>query len=145
MYAKWTMAPSGFYIGVIEFNNGHYYSHGRTADHLERNLKFHMYQKCQISQSQVHLDQQMSEAIDLRYANQKFISAYVKPRLNRQPIISNKILMSPPEPKVETKQVEETKDKEYVTDIDTETNEMVIYELKEVARYKLRKNALDKA
>lgn len=32
MYAKWTLAPSGFYIGVVVFNNKHYYSYGRTAN-----------------------------------------------------------------------------------------------------------------
>ena len=147
MYAKWTMAPSGYYIGVIEFNNGHYYSYGRTADHLEKNMKVHMYQKQRISASQVHLEQTMSDAIDLQYANPKFIARYVRPKMNRQPIMVNKVIMTPPAPVTpeEPKQEEVQKDKEYVTDIDTEKNEMVVYELKEVARYKLRKSALDKA
>ena len=152
MYAKWTMAPSGYYIGVIEFNNGHYYSYGRTADHLEKNMKVHMYQKQRISATQVHLEQTMSDAIDLQYAHPKFIARYVRPKMNRQPIMVNKVLMTPPtpvtpeEPKQEEPKQEETqKDKEYVTDIDIEKNEMVVYELKEVARYKLRRSALDKA
>lgn len=150
MYAKWTMAPSGNYIGVIEFNNRHYYSYGRTADHLEKNIKVHMYQKERIAASQVHLEQQMSDQIDLRYATQKFVSRYVKAKINRRPIMVNRVLMATPEPQEEKKEeavVEtiNTKEKEYVTDVDVEKNEMVVYELKEVARYKLRKNALDKA
>lgn len=144
MYAKWTMAPSGNYIGVIEFNNRHYYSYGRTADHLERNMKVHMYQKERIGASQVHLEQQMSDQIDLRYATQKFISRYVKPKMNRRPIMVNKVIMATPEPQEEKKEevIEtiNTKEKEYVTEMDKDTNEMVVYELKEVARYKLKKN-----
>ena len=144
MYAKWTMAPSGNYIGVIEFNNGHYYSYGRTADHLEKNIKVRMYQTNRISASQVHLEQNISDQIDLRYATKKFISKYVKPKTNRRPIMVNKMLMAAPTPQEEKKEeiIEptNTKGKEYITEIDKDTNEMVVYQLKEVARYKLKKN-----
>ena len=131
MYAKWMRAPSGYYIGVIEFNNGHYYSHGRTADHLETNLKFHMYQKCRISQSQVHLEQSPSESIDLQYAHPKFISAYVKPKANKgtnEPVIIKNKIVQPPKMELE-----------HISEIDKNTGELVIYELKEIARYKMRK------
>lgn len=82
MYAKWALAPSGYYIGVIVFNNKHYYSHGRTVDHLEKNLKWVMYQKERVSATQVHLEQQRSEEIDLQYATKLFMTKYVKAKLN---------------------------------------------------------------
>ena len=30
MYVKWTIAPSGFCIGVANVNNKHYYSYARN-------------------------------------------------------------------------------------------------------------------
>lgn len=126
MYAKWALAPSGYYIGVIVFNNKHYYSHGRTVDHLEKNLKWVMYQKERVSATQVHLEQQRSEEIDLQYATKLFMTKYVKAKLNAQPIVVNKTLMEAPKPPVEY--ICEEKD-----------GEMIIYEMKEIQRYKLHK------
>lgn len=126
MYAKWALAPSGYYIGVIVFNNKHYYSHGRTVDHLEKNLKWTMYQKERVSATQVHLEQQRSEEIDLQYATKLFMTKYVKAKPNAQPIIVNKTLMEAPKPPVEY--ICEEKD-----------GEMIIYEMKEIQRYKLHK------
>lgn len=148
MYAKWMRAPSGYYVAVLEYNNGHYYSYGRTADHLEKNIKVHLYQKCRVPNSMVHLEQQMSPSIDMRYATQKFISRYFKKRDNG-PVIQVPLppLESYNHQEIEAKLQEkikenevETKEKEYVTEIDKDTNEMVVYELKEVARYKLKRN-----
>lgn len=141
-------APSGYYIAVLEYNNGHYYSYGRTADHLEKNIKTQMYQKQRISNSMVHLEQQMSESIDMRYATQKFITRYYKKRDNG-PVIqvplppiesyNPQAIEAKLQEKMKEKEVED-KEKEYVTEIDKDTNEMVVYELKEVARYKLKRN-----
>lgn len=152
MYAKWTMAPSGYYVAVLEYNNGHYYSYGRNADHLEKNIKTQMYQKCRISNAMVHLEHQMSDSIDMRYASEKFMTRYYKKRINGPVVhvplpqtesynpqeIEEKLQEKIKENEVE-KEVE-TKEKEYVTEIDKDTNEMVVYELKEIARYKLKRN-----
>ena len=126
MYAKWTLAPSGFYIGVVVFNNKHYYSYGRTANHLESNIKTRLYQMERVSQTQVHLEQQMSDEIDLTYATNIFKSKYVKARPNAQPVVANNKLMSALKPPVEY--LCEQKD-----------GEMIVYEVKEVARYKVHK------
>ena len=126
MYAKWALAPSGYYIGVVVFNNKHYYSYGRTANHLESNIKTRLYQMERVSQTQVHLEQQMSDEIDLTYATNIFKSKYVKARPNAQPVVSNNKLMSAPKPPVEY--LCEQKD-----------GEMIVYEVKEVARYKVHK------
>ena len=123
MYAKWTMAPSGFYIGVVEFNNKHYYAYGRTANHLEKNIATRLYQAERVSTSQVHLEQKMSDEIDLQYATKVFMSKFVRPKINAQPAVIGKVLMSAPKPPVE-----------YICEQHGE--EMVVYEIKEVARYK---------
>lgn len=90
MYVKWTIAPSGFCIGVANVNNKHYYSYGRNADHLEKNIKTRLYAKEHISQTQVHLEQQMSPEIDLQYAEKIFVSKYVKAKSNAQPAVIKK-------------------------------------------------------
>ena len=134
MYVKWTMAPSGNFIGVAFVNNRHYYSYGRTADHLEKNMRTQLYQAERFPTSSVHLEQERSQEIDLQYASKMFVSKYVKVKPNRQPIIVNKKLIATPETKEEPKT-----NSGYIHEIDKATNELVIYELKEVARYKLRK------
>lgn len=140
MYAKWTMAPSGNYIGVIEFNNRHYYAYGRNADHLEKNLKSRLYQEERVPTSSVHLEHEMSEAIDLQYASKMFISKFVKVKMNRRPIMVNRVIMAPKEVVEETNKVEQPNtNEEYIHQVDEETNELVVYKLTEVARYKLRK------
>ena len=126
MYVKWTIAPSGFCIGVAEINNKHYYSYGRTADHLEKNIKTRLYQKEHISQTQVHLEQQMSPEIDLRWAEKIFITKYVKAKTNAQPVFVKNTIMQAPKPQVE-----------YICE--EKNGEMVVYEMKEVARYKVHK------
>lgn len=124
MYAKWALAPSGFYIGVANVNNKHYYASGRTPDLLEKNMKRNLYMEEHISNTQVHLEQSRSDEIDLQYASKIFMAKFVKPKLNAQPVIVNKTLVAAPKPQFE-----------YITEQDG--NEMVVYELREVARYKL--------
>ena len=126
MYVKWTIAPSGFCIGVANVNNKHYYSYGRNADHLEKNIKTRLYYEERISQKQVHLEQHMSPEIDLQYAEKIFVSKYVKAKPNAQPAVVKNTIMQAPKPPVEY--TCEEKD-----------SEMIVYELKEVARYKIHK------
>jgi hypothetical protein len=127
MYAKWALAPSGFYIAVVEFNNKHYYSYGRTPDHLEKNIATRMYQTERVSTSQVHLEQNRSDQIDLKWASKMFMSKYVRAKTNAQPAVIKNVLMSAPKPPVEY--ICEEKD-----------GEMIVYEMKEVARYKMHKS-----
>lgn len=126
MYVKWTIAPSGFCIGVANVNNKHYYSYGRNTDHLEKNMKVRLYQKEHISQTQVHLEQQMSPEIDLQWAKKIFVSKYVKAKPNAQPAVIKNTIMQAPKPPVEY--TCEEKD-----------GEMIVYELKEITRYKIHK------
>ena len=126
MYVKWTIAPSGFCIGVVEFNNKHYYCYGRNSNHLEKNIKMRLYQKEHISTTQVHLEHERSDEIDLQYADPKFITRFVRPKPNAQPVVIGKKVMAEPKPQVE-----------YICE--KHDGEMVVYEMKEVARYKMHK------
>lgn len=129
MYIKWAQAPSGFYICVVEFNNKHYYASGRTADILEKNIKRTLYMQERVSARQIHLEQSKSDEIDLTYASKMFMSKFVKAKPGARPVVVNKTLIAPPKPQLE-----------YITEQDG--NEMVIYELREVARYKLHTSKL---
>lgn len=124
MYAKWALAPSGYYIGVVEFNNKHYYASGRTADQLEKNMKRQMWIQEHVSNSQVHLEQSRSDEIDISFASKIFIGRYVKAKPGRPVIATKTKIITPPKPQFE-----------YITE--KTDNEMVVYELREVARYKL--------
>lgn len=144
MFAKWTLNKnSGYYIGLIVYNNKHYYASGRTVDLLEKNMKACMYAKERIPASEVHLEYQMSNSIDLSFANKIFYGMFckVKPnkRTERERVRTIKQLeqleQQEQEPKKEKPKVKEP---EYITEVDEKTNELVVYEIKEIQRYKLR-------
>lgn len=124
MYAKWALAPSGYYIGVVEFNNKHYYASGRTADQLEKNIKRQMYIQEHVSNSQVHLEHQRSDEIDISFASRIFVGRYVKAKAGRPVVATKTKIITPPKPVLE-----------HLTE--TIGDELVVYELREVARYKL--------
>lgn len=132
MYAKWTMSPAGYFIGVVEVNNKHYYASGRTANILERNIKATVYNKERISQSQVHLEQKPSDEIDITYASNMFKSKYVFAKnktnvANKEMAATKKTIYRIPVP-----------EKQHITEIDEKTNELIVYEVVEIARYKLK-------
>lgn len=129
MYVKWTLAPSGFYIGMVEFNNKHYYASGRTADLLEKNMKRSLYMAERVSATQVHLEHSKSAELDLQYASKMFISKFVKSKNGERPAVVNKTIVAPVKPQVE-----------YICE--QHNDEMVVYEVKEVARYKTHKPVL---
>lgn len=126
MYAKWALAPSGYYIGVVEFNNKHYYASGRTSDQLEKNIKRQMWMQERVSNSQVYLEHSRSDEIDISFASKIFIGRYVKAKPGRPVIATKTKIITPPKPQFE-----------YITE--QTDNEMVVYELREVARYKLHR------
>lgn len=135
MYAEWMLAPSGYYIGLLKVGNKHYYSSGRTADHLERNLKFSAYQNERISATQVHLAHEKSDSIDISKASKMFYSKYIKARegTGTKTIVTKTHVINEPKPVFE-----------HITEIDKTTGELVIYKLIEVNRFKLRKTEVEK-
>lgn len=132
MYAKWTMSPAGYFIGVVEVNNKHYYASGRTANILERNIKATVYNKERISQSQVHLEQKPSDEIDITYASNIFKAKFVYPK-NKANAVNNEITATK-----NTIYKKPTPEKQHITEIDEKTNELIVYEVVEIARYKLK-------
>lgn len=142
MYCKWSVAPSGYCIGVAEINNKHYYCYGRNADHLEKNLKQRLYQKEGVSQTQVHLEQSMSTEIDLRWATKIFLAKFVRRRPNRDPVfVDKKIIAAPVEITKEPEGI--SVDSEYVCE--EKDGFMIIYKLEEIKRYKLHNKGVNNA
>lgn len=129
MIAQYMLAPSGFYIGLLVVDNAHLYASGRTLDVLEKNIKAAAYQQKRISQRQVKLDTKPTEELDLSYASNMFKNKFVKVKPNRPEVVATKNkIVSAPKPQVEY--LCERKD-----------GEMIVYEVKEVARYKVHKPA----
>lgn len=137
MFAKWTLNKnSGYYLGLIVYNNRHYYASGRTVDLLERNMKACMYAKERIPNNEVHLEYEMSPSIDLTYTNKIFYGMFCKPKITKATERKRVAKMA----EEETKEPEDKpqKETEYIQEIDESTNELVVYEIREVKRYKLR-------
>lgn len=129
MYANWMLAPSGYYIAVLEVDNCHIYASGRTVDILEKRIKQNAYLQKKISATQVHLAHEKSESIDLSFASEMFKTKFCKPRKDDdKKIIYTKNSLS----------VAPTPVYEHITEIDKTTGELVVYKLIEVNRFKLR-------
>ena len=52
------------YVGWCEYENGHYFSKGRTLDVLIHNMKMVLYQKKRVSGAQVVIDSKPTNASD---------------------------------------------------------------------------------
>lgn len=128
MFAKWMLAPSGYYIGLLVVDNCHIYASGRTSDMLEKRMKKAAYIQKRISQRQVWLEQNPSEEIDLQYASAIFKSKYCKARDGQPKVtVTSKKMVTEPKPIFE-----------HITEIDKDTGELIVYKLIEVSRFKLR-------
>ena len=145
MYAEWMLAPSGYYIGLLRIGNKHYYSSGRTPDHLEKNLKFSAYQNERISASQVHLAHEKSDQIDISKASASFMTKFVKPRKNtglEDIKVTKTHIIAPPKPIIQQEEPS-SENEEHIAEIDKSTGELVIYKLMEVKRFKLKNKELE--
>ncbi len=78
MYAKWMLAPNGYYLSVLVHDNKHIYASGRTPDDLEKRTKKNAYLHCRLSASDVHLEHERSAAIDLRFCSKNFRTRFVE-------------------------------------------------------------------
>lgn len=136
MFAKWTLNKnSGYYIGLIVYQNKHYYASGKTVDLLEKNMKACMYAKERIPNNEVHLEYEMSPSIDLSFTNKIFYGMFCKPKATKA--TERKRVRDLREQEIREEQ-QPTKETEYIQEIDEKTNELVVYEIREVKRYKLR-------
>lgn len=144
MFAKWTLNKnSGYYIGLIIYQNKHYYASGRTVDLLEKNMKACMYAKERIPHNEVHLEYEMSPSIDLSFTNKIFYGMFCKPKVTKA-TERKRAMIARQEPEEEKEEEQPKKETEYIQEIDEKTNELVVYEIREVKRYKLRANTTPK-
>lgn len=148
---KFCRAPSGLWCGVTEYNGGHVFSAGRTLDDLLKRIKNNLYatSKGSISVRAVVLDSKQHETYEFEklykvFMSNMFLSKFWKeknPKTEREPdmyvprtYIKRK---ETPEEQVDTqeKAMRISKKDEFVTEMDGDT--LVVYVLREVARYKL--------
>lgn len=148
---KFCRAPSGLWCGVTEYNGGHVFSAGRTLDDLLKRIKNNLYatSKGSISVRAVVLDSKQHETYEFEklykvFMSNMFLSKFWKeknPKTEREPdmyvprtYIKRKEI---PEVQVDTqeKAMRISKKDEFVTEMDGDT--LVVYVLREVARYKL--------
>lgn len=75
------------YVGWCEYENGHYFSSGRTLDILMKNIKLRLYQKKGISGRSVILDSKPSEQADcpVQYMSTMFRGKHWKDVVAEQP------------------------------------------------------------
>ena len=127
MYAKWIKGPAGYYIAHLQVGNKNYYASGRTADICERNIKATAYAKERISQRQVHLEQSPSEELDTQFASNAFKRKFLTPKDTKVKVTKVGTIITTPKPQYE-----------HVSEIDPKTGELVVYEIREIARYKMK-------
>lgn len=134
---KFCKGPQKIWVGVTEYNGGHEFATGRTLDMLVKHLKNNMSVKHGVSARQAVLDTKQMDAYEFEKLYKPFMTPIFK---GRYWVDKNKgeytelattqpaTLALPPRPQTK-------KAGEYITEIDGE--ELVVYELREVARYKL--------
>lgn len=103
------------YVGWCEYENGHYFTSGRTLDILIRNMKVQMYQKKRISGAQIMLDSKPSDSSDcpVQYMSNMF---------------RGKAWKAFPESKEEVKTQEKFDSHEYVV----ENGKLIVYGIRKV-------------
>ena len=84
---KFCRSPKSEYVGWVEYENGHYFSSGRTLDVLMKNIKFSLYQKKRISSRSVILDSKPSGQSDcpVQYMSNMFRGKHWKEVVAEQP------------------------------------------------------------
>lgn len=148
---KFCRAPSGLWCGVTEYNGGHVYSAGRTLDDLLRRIKNNLYatSKGTISVRAVVLDSKQYDTYEFEklykvFMSNMFVAKFWKeksPKKEREPEMYpvRTYLKHKEKPEVQVDAQEKamriSKKDEFVTEMDGDT--LVVYVLREVARYKL--------
>ena len=151
---KFCRAPSGLWCGVVEYNGGHIFSAGRTLDDLLKRIKNHTHTvtRGELRCAQIYLDTKQHDPYEFAklykvFMSTMFVSKYwsskdpkkeVEPESYRRYYKSKDDTDTKP---IEVKPIEvkpivrKSKRDEHITEMDG--NEIVVYKLVEVARYKL--------
>lgn len=148
---KFCRAPSGLWCGVTEYNGGHVFSAGRTLDDLLKRIKNNLYttSKGSVSVKAVYIDTKQHDTQEFEklyrvFMSNMFISKFWKeknPKKEREPEMYpvRTYLKHKEKPEVlvdaQEKGMRISKKDEFITEMDGDT--LVVYVLREVARYKL--------
>lgn len=75
---EYCRAPSKLWVGKVVYNNGTYYSYGRTLDQMVKNIKNRLYHRARVSQTSVILanNQTPTESFETKYMSKIFHSKY---------------------------------------------------------------------
>ena len=145
MYSiEFCRAPSQYWVGVIDYNGGHVFVSGRTLEDLLKHGKGRMNVEYKISRTQVFLSSRQTDFAEFFrkygvFMHPIFLGKYWREKKQTKSRLDLSTIQVPIEygkPKKEkvTPPVTE-KQSVYITEM--ENNEMVVFELREVARYKL--------
>ncbi len=146
---KFCRAPSGLWVGVIEYNGGHIFSAGRTLDDLLKRIKNNSYTvtKGQVRNCQVYIDTKqhdtyefnklfgvfMSTMFRAKFWNAKDPKKEIEPETYRTYIKRDEDKKPAEQPRVEP--TKKSGSDEFVAE--KVGDYMVMYRLVEVARFKL--------
>lgn len=136
---KFCRAPSHLWVGVIEYNGGHVFATGNTMDNLMHRMKQAMIVRYHVSARQIVLDTKQHETYEFEklfkvFMSPIFVGKYWKkkcePQYKEPDPTQEKVPMAEPD-----KAMRISKKDEFITETDGDT--LVVYVLREVARYKL--------
>lgn len=136
---KFCRAPSQLWVGVIEYNGGHVFATGNTMDNLMHRMKQAMITRYHVSARQIILDTKQHETYEFEklfkvFMSPIFVGKYWKkkgePQYKEPVPTPEKVPMGEPD-----KAMRISKRDEFITEMDGDT--LVVYVLREVARYKL--------
>lgn len=136
---KFCRAPSQLWVGVIEYNGGHVFATGNTMDNLMHRMKQAMITRYHVSARQIILDTKQHETYEFEklfkvFMSPIFVGKYWKkksePQYKEPAPTPEKAPMGEPD-----KAMRISRKDEFITEMDGDT--LVVYVLREVARYKL--------
>lgn len=145
---KFCRAPSQLWCGVVEYNGGHIFSAGRTMDDLLKRMKGNVYTttKGQVANRQIYLDTKQHDTYEFEklykvFMSNMFVAKFWKSKDDRQEQepdthpVRTYIKRKEEQETQAPKEIRLSKRDEFVTEQDGDT--LVVYVLREVARYKL--------
>lgn len=138
MYSiEFCRAPSQYWVGVIDYNGGHVFVSGRTLDDLLKHGKTRMNTEHKVSRTQVFLSSRQTDFAEFFrkygvFMHPIFMGRYWQDKNKAKPVPVEPVVKRA-DPAASIPPV--AKQSEYIAE--KEGNYMVVYELREVARYKL--------
>lgn len=133
---KFCRAPSHKWVGMCEYNGGHVFSSGSTMDELVKHMKGMMYLTGKVSARQLVLDSKQHTTDDFANKYSCFMSPMFFGKFWKDKSGKEKEPETHPVVNAVVAPLKAPSAYEHITEI--KDNELVVYKLVEVARYKLR-------